>query len=107
MPVTVNSKTILLNERILFKEGQTIMIEDKIPIRMSANSESSEKIGLEGAGNVFDLSINGMSASSFDRITSGSGSWKGEPFEYIIHSIFVGALGGVKIYEVSITAYQI
>ncbi|MET3828015.1 hypothetical protein ABIC16_003708 [Sphingomonas sp. PvP055] len=103
MSVTINQKILLLNERVLFKERQLVEISGAFPIRIRANSAAAPGIGFVSVGGIFELSIDGMSVSNFDQVTSGSGSLNGVAFEYIVRTVYVAALGADKIYEVSMT----
>lgn len=107
MTSLIDKKEVLLNERVLFKESQLVELPGNFPIRIRANSKAALKIGLSAEGGIFELAIDGMSTSNFDQVTAGSGSYNGKNFEYIVHSIFVAALGNDKVYDVSITVYPI
>lgn len=104
---TINGKTVLLNESILFAEGQTVEFVGAFPLRISANSAATGGINMTMVGNVFHLSLDGLSAANMAQVGTGTGTLHGVPIQYLIHALHAGTLGTVNIYDVKFTAFPV
>ena len=104
---TINGKTILLNETIRFSAGQQVEFTGPFPLRVTADATLPLNTSLQVVNGQFELGLHGYSVSVHDQITSGTGVFHGQNFEYHIHAQFIASVGLKDVYEVGITVFAV
>lgn len=107
MAASMNGKSVLFNDRIIFAEGAVVDFNSSFPLRMKANAAGAGDIHLTLSNGVFTVEINGLSSTTYDRLGRGDGVLKGQAFEYWVHASLVANMDGANVYDVGITIFAV
>lgn len=100
MDTNINGKMTIASGHILFHEGDVAVISGTVRVKVQADQNKPPAVNIQWEGGTAVISVNGLSATNFEQVGIGSGTYNGQPYSSLVRATRVAKLPERAVYAV-------